>query len=291
MIDLHTHTNYSDGSDDVITLLKNAENVKLKALSITDHSDCRAYEELKNIDIKKYYTGKLIKGCELFTTIEGQTIELLGYNIDTDVFNKRLPDMYKYSIQDLNKIEYENTLKTCKNIGVHMDYNNIKIDCAKEFPTEVIMKEIIKYPENKNFFDNEKVWGSGYEFYRKCVTNSKSEFFMDYTPFYPTIDEVIDLIKSTGGLVFIPHIFIYGENSTRFFEILTKKYKIDGIECYYTAFTDEQTQFLLEYCSKNNLYISGGSDYHGKRKTNHNLGTGRGNLNISFDIIKKWAKF
>jgi len=70
MIDLHTHTMYSDGTDNATTLLLNAEKVGLKVLSITDHVSCKVYEELEKVDIKKYYTGKIITGCELFTTIK-----------------------------------------------------------------------------------------------------------------------------------------------------------------------------------------------------------------------------
>ena len=52
MIDLHTHTTYSDGTDNLITLLKKAEKANLNTLSITDHVTCKAYDELKYIDAK-----------------------------------------------------------------------------------------------------------------------------------------------------------------------------------------------------------------------------------------------
>lgn len=244
MIDLHTHTTYSDGADDLITLLKNAEKAKLEVLSITDHVTCKAYEELKYIDIKQYYTGKLIKGCELYSAIDGQTIELLGYNIDTDLFNKILPSIY-YNESEDNKWQTEKLLGICKDIGIHMDYDNIKVRYDVEFGGDVILKEIVKYPQNKKLFDNEKAWYDNDIFYRACLTNSKSKFFIDKTSFYPTIDKVIDLIKSAGGLVFIPHIFMYGDNWVRFFDVLTKNYKIDGIECYYFTFTEEQTRVFI----------------------------------------------
>ena len=67
MIDLHIHTNNSDGSDSVIDVLRKAEKLGLKTISITDHDTCTAYEELDNIDVKKYYSGDIIKGVE-FTT-------------------------------------------------------------------------------------------------------------------------------------------------------------------------------------------------------------------------------
>lgn len=45
------------------------------------------------------------------------------------------------------------------------------------------------------------------------------------------------------------------------------------------------TDILVNYARKNNLYISGGSDYHGKPKPDIAVGVGRGNLNISKDIL------
>lgn len=287
MIDLHTHTTYSDGTDNLITLLKNAEKANLNVLSITDHVTCKAYNELRQIDVKQYFNGKIITGCELYSTIEGQTIELLGYNIDTDIFNEILPKLYFSEAED-NKWQAEKLLKLCKNMGIILDYDNITINYDTEFCGDVILDEIVKYPENKKFFDDEQSWLDSNVFYRVCMTNSKSKFFIDKSSFYPTIDKVVDLIKNAGGLVFIPHIFIYRENSMKFFDILTKNYKIDGFECYYSLFTNKQNKFLLDYCKQNNLLVSGGSDYHGKNKPRLSIGTGKGNLNIPDNILNNW---
>jgi len=203
MIDLHTHTNYSDGTDDVITLLKNAEKAKVEILSITDHISCKAYEELKNIDIKQYYTGNLVKGCEFFTIIDGQTVELLGYNINTDIVNEKLSKMYKYGLKDGNKWECERALEICKNIGVYIDYDNIKIRYETEFASKIIMDEIVKYPENKKFFDDEAIWGDSYIFYRECICNSKSKFF---------VDKSIKVAKFTGLLENVFPVFFGPEH-------------------------------------------------------------------------------
>ena len=55
MIDMHIHTNNSDGTDSVKELLEKAENLKLKYISITDHDTCKSYEELKNIDYSRFF--------------------------------------------------------------------------------------------------------------------------------------------------------------------------------------------------------------------------------------------
>ena len=60
MIDLHIHTNNSDGTDTVEELLKKAQDLKLEYISITDHDTCKAYEKLKEIDIPKIFFGKII---------------------------------------------------------------------------------------------------------------------------------------------------------------------------------------------------------------------------------------
>ena len=82
MIDLHTHTKYSDGTDSFTELLKNTEKSQVNFLSITDHNTCKAYNEIPSSDYKKYYSGNIITGVELNTKILSIPIEVLGYNIN-----------------------------------------------------------------------------------------------------------------------------------------------------------------------------------------------------------------
>ena len=106
--------------------------------------------------------------------------------------------------------------------------------------------------------------------------------------FVPEFDEAANLVRECGGLVFIPHIFEYRENSEKILEYILKTYKIDGIECFYTTFTKEQSERLVELCKDRNLYMSGGSDYHGKAKPNVDLGVGFGEMRIEESIIGGW---
>lgn len=286
MIDLHTHTHYSDGTDSVIDLLKKAEEVGLEYLSITDHGTCEAYEELEKIEITKYYKGKIVTGCELFTTINGATVELLGYDIDTKMVIEELPKLYQYSLNDIGRFEMKKAIEKYKNMGIKMAEEEINLNSI--FASKEMHKVIIKYPENRKFFDSENTWEDSYTFYRECMSNPNSKFFINKSEIFPSIKEVIDLIKRAGGLVFIPHIYVYGENAIPFLNELVQNYDIDGIECYYSLFTKQQNEFLLKYCKQNKLYISGGSDYHGLRKADISLGTGRNNLNIPKEILKDW---
>ena len=96
------------------------------------------------------------------------------------------------------------------------------------------------------------------------------------------------MIKQSGGLVFLPHIYEYRDNSIKILEYILKNYKFDGIECYYRNFTKEMTDYLLSICKENNLYISGGSDYHGRVKSHIKMGIGEGNMHVPDAIIKDW---
>ena len=76
-----------------------------------------------------------------------------------------------------------------------------------------------------------------------------------------------------------------------FIDELRKEIKLDGIECFHpSAEKDNRIERLLKYAEDNNLFISGGSDYHGDKKPNNEIAIGSGSLNITKDYIEKWAQ-
>ena len=97
-----------------------------------------------------------------------------------------------------------------------------------------------------------------------------------------------NLVRKAGGLVFIPHIFEYRYNAERILNYILDNYNIDGIECYYTTFTQEQHERVLNICKEKNLFVSGGSDFHGSIKPDVDIGVGYGNLRIPDEILNSW---
>ena len=95
MIDLHIHTNNSDGTSTTLEILEKAELKKLAYISITDHESCNAYDELKGINVKDYYSGNIIKGAELKNYYKDRVIDILAYDIDTDKFKDYLDKAFK----------------------------------------------------------------------------------------------------------------------------------------------------------------------------------------------------
>lgn len=286
MIDLHMHTKYSDGTDDIIELLQKAENSNLEIISITDHNTVKAYYELEKINVKDYFKGIIIPGIELNTKILNIPIEILGYNIDYKKMNTLLPSLYISSIER-NKIECSRLCKQCLETGIKIDANSILNYDGSEFASKFIHNLITKNEYNRKFIDAD-AWNNTAIFYRKYMSNPNTPLYVEMDDIVPDFETASDLIRKCGGLVFIPHIFEYRENSEKILDFILNNHEIDGIECYYTTFSEEQTSKLLQICKTNKLYISGGSDYHGLSKPQVHIGKGFGNLNIPLSITSPW---
>ena len=108
----------------------------------------------------------------------------------------------------------------------------------------------------------------------------------------PMYKDVIDIIHKAGGLAFLAHPFEYRFDDTiNFIDELRKEKELDGIECFHpSAEIDNRINILIKYSKKNNLFISGGSDFHGNKNPNCKIGIGLGKLKIPKDYIEEWIK-
>ena len=289
MIDIHMHTIYSDGDKTVEEILKMCEKRKLEYISITDHDTCKQYEDesLKN---NKIFTGKIIKGTELHAVFQNKNIEILAYNIKPSIINEWCE---KYYSEDKLKKQQEicrnRLFDICDKHGLIYDKNRIREPKkASEYVERPIYEEVMAHKENH------KILGEFTEsfgiFFRKGLANPESSYFMNHIEFRPKYKEVIDIIHKAGGKAFLAHPFEYKfEDTIRFINDLRKEAELDGIECFHPSSADDNKKdILVEYARNNNLYISGGSDYHGNPKPDIEIGIGKGNLNISKEIIEEW---
>jgi len=288
MIDLHTHTTYSDGYSSLELLLKEAEEAKITTISITDHDTIDAYKELKQIDYKKIYTGKIIPGGEFNAMFNNAKIELLGYNFDIDKMDKWCKESYDNNSEymDLDK-EFELMISTCHKNGIKID-DDITYDKSMGWPMDIIHPAIKKYEENKKLF-TDKEWNDRDYFFRCCSCITDFPLYIDLSNQMPNAKEVSDSIRKAGGKVFLAHLFLYPlRDHMTYLDKLRQENIIDGIEVYHSKYTEEESKILIEYAKKYNLLMSGGSDYHGAKKSDRKIGTGYNNLDISEEIVKDW---
>lgn len=292
MIDIHMHSIYSDGDKTIEELLKMCEEKKLEYISITDHNTCNQYKDsiLKKNNI---FTGKIIKGAEMNATFQNKQIEILAYNIKQP---KMIEDWCQqfFSEDVLRKQQQESKnklLNICDKKGLIYDESKIEKNIPlTDFITIYIYKELMKHKENY------KILGEYAEslnfFIRKGLLNPESDYYTggDNTP-KPIYKDVIEIIHKAGGLAFLAHPFEYRFNDTiAFINELREDLELDGIECYHPSAEDSNKyKILVEYARKNNLYISGGSDYHGNKKADIQIGIGRGTLDIPKEVIEEWV--
>lgn len=291
MIDLHIHTKYSDGTYTVKEVLQKAEELKLKYISITDHDNCKAYDELKNLNITDYYSGKVIQGIELKCLYNSRLIEILGYNYNKEILENWLNEFYKNRQRKDTQKKYFNILyDACIKIGLIMNpKETIKWNPENDWASVTVYQELKSHEENKEKVP-EDFWNDFTTFTKKYCADMEGPFYIDKKDDYPSLKEAIKAVRDAGGIVIVAHAFIYkwAKDKEEFIKDLHQNYEIDGFECYHSSFSEEQIEYILKYCKENNLLMSGGSDCHGENKPGINLAVGKGNLKIDKKIIKDW---
>ena len=289
MVDMHIHTKYSDGDKTVEEILKMCEKRNLEYISITDHNTCKQYED-SAID-KGIFKGKIIKGVEMNAVFKNKNIELLGYKIkETKIIDKWSE---KFFGEKVLKKEQEDSrrklLAICDKKGLVYDESKIEKNISlTDYITIYIYEELMRHKENYEILGE---FAKSLDiFIRKGLMNPNSEYYTGSNNIEkPQYKDVIDVIHKAGGLVFLAHPFEYRFDDTlKFIDEIRKEKELDGIECFHPSANEGQMRALELYAKKHNLYISGGSDYHGSKKPNVEIGIGKGNLNISRKIVEKW---
>lgn len=268
-IDLHIHSDCSDGSDSVESLLNIIANANIKIAALTDHDTISGCEKLEKLNLPTDI--KIIKGIELTCEQNGLQCHILGYNCD--IKNKALCSLIeKGKILRRNKLNLR--LQFLENT-----WNIIFTDKELEWlysRQSVVKTHIAEILVRRGLADNNL--NAMKKYLDGCVAkNCKFK-----------IEEAVFTIKKSGGIPVWAHP-LGGEGEPHIdhnefkkrLEIM-KKYGIEGIECYYSRYNSSEAQMLVDYAKSDNLLISGGSDYHGKNK---NIPIGRLNCNdLDIDI-------
>lgn len=292
LIDIHIHSKYSiDGILNIDELFTKAEENKLSYFSITDHNNVNAYKN----DVPKFrkiFSGKFIPGVEINSHVNGTPVEILSYGHDINGMDKYLQTYFSDEKKLNSHIKKVNFLFSVANkLGLKYDKKVLDISSVKTYATEIFYEEITKYPENQNIFPKE-AWENESLFYRKYIMNPGNQtWFSSDLSAWPDSNELIKKIHELNGLAFLAHPFEYKNEETSIFLDKVLKQKIDGIECYHLTSQGEKNNFLIDYASKHNLLMSGGSDFHGTFSGRCNIiGDKDMPFEIKENVINNWAK-
>jgi len=280
MIDLHIHSNYSAGTDTIAEILQKANHLNLSHISITDHNTVENYREvLANRDMFK---GKIIPGVEFTSYYHNELIDILAYGFNIDKLDK-LIKKHILSFEERRNKEVKMLTKHYKKLGFTIGEITFLHD--KEISLKAFFRNFVSFPENLAKFNETLTFK---EFSRNYLFNSKSPLFVDFSKSFPSLKKLIKIIHKAGGLAFLAHPYMYHIDVVKSLEDLFDKYPLDGIECFHTTFNDHQINVLNLFAKEHALYKSGGSDYHGQNKINHQLKNGNGDLHISVATINEW---
>jgi len=260
--DLHIHSNFSDGSDNIKELYENIKSSGVKIFALTDHDTVAGCEEMSKLvdnDIK------FIPSVELTCKTDFVKCHILGYNCDYK--NKKLLDL----------IEKGKVLRRIK-LETRISYLEEKwgITLTKEEADWLYSRKSVVKTHIANILVARGLAPDNVSAMKKYLDGCKS----GDTRFAG--DEAIDAIMSAGGIPVWAHpiggegeIHISEEEFFKRFEVM-KRIGIKGLECHYSRYSTEEAKFLIKVANDNGLFITGGSDYHG---TNKDIPLGKLNIN------------
>jgi hypothetical protein len=102
-------------------------------------------------------------------------------------------------------------------------------------------------------------------------------------------EKAIEVLKDEQATVLLAHPYSL-ELTAPDLEAELRRLKglgLDGLEAYYPEHSSDQTALYLELCSRLNLLVSGGTDFHGSVKPDIELGRGRGGLHLPYGLVEE----
>lgn len=266
MIDLHTHSTSSDGSDTPTQVVEQAfanGGGELRALALTDHDTMSGHEEAKAACDRLGIT--FVPGCEISSQLDtGKSAHILVYFVeedsaisemlaelrdDRDTRNERLVA----KLHELGyPVEWERIIGSAGNPEVvgrpHFADEIERIDGGREFETRQAIFDQLLGNDGRAYIPKAKI----------------------------TPQQVVEKARETNSLVVLAHPYVYGfSDGERERQIrLMAEIGAHGVETHYSRNYPDQTKRLLELCSETGLVPTGGSDFHGDKKPDINVVTG-----------------
>jgi len=246
-VDLHLHTNYSDGYFSPFEIVKKIQKTGARIISITDHDNIGGIKEAIRTGIKEQI--EVIPGVEISGEYENREMHILGYFIDPS--SEPLKNLLQ-EIRDERILRLKKIIEKMNELGSKITYEDVKEDLKPNVSIgrPHIANALVKEGFVKSFFDA----------FVKYIGDDK---IADVKKVRPAYDKVFKIIREAGGLSFVAHPARYfNEEEIKIF----KTAGLDGIEVIHPSHSASEVKKYKDIASKFNLLTSGGSDFHGGRK-------------------------
>ena len=265
-IDLHAHTNHSDGTLTPAELAERAHAVGLSALAVTDHDTTAAVAEVR---ARAQDLGvEIFDGCEISTTLPTGTVHVLAYGFDPEnaVFQGFL-----------------------ENIRIRRDERNWAIlDRLATLDLPLEREEVLAHAVGSIVARPHIAMAMLERGYVDDLREAFSNYLHDKGPAYvqmktPEPREAIDQTARAGGVTVLAHPGQMRLGSRRHYETVLGEMKeagLTGVEVDHPSHDQGQRARFREMCEALDLVPSGGSDFHGAVKPHIELGSGDGSIEV-----------
>ena len=274
MIDLHMHSSCSDGTMTPEELAAAALSLGLEAAALTDHDTVSGVERF--LSAAEGTPLHAVPGVELASMLFNKDIHIVGLFIApaSGPLLSALDQMRLW--REERNAEMVGKLRSK---GYEITMEEVQEEAGGE---SVGRPHIASILLRKGYFqDMQSV------FNRLIGRNGSCYVLRKYYP----VDACIRLIHEAGGLAIWAHPLHAARGARAALRKIGSRlvnFGLDGLECYYSMFSDDQQRDALEFAHARSLLISGGSDFHGASHPQVKMGTGiDGNLAIPFEIYER----
>ncbi len=251
-VDLHSHTNYSDGFNSPKDLIDKARSKGIDILSITDHDNLAGIAEAEKYG--REVGVEIIAGVEISSDIMDREIHILGYFVEPG--NPELERYLEFFRAERLK-RADRIVNKLNTLGISLKLDDVlKISKNSAVGRPHIAQAMLEGGFTNSYFEAfNKFIGNGCIAYEKKVHVSPRSAFK--------------IISDSGGLSFIAHPGVMPENILK--ELIESG--VDGIEVIHPSHNPQLVKFYRGIVNEYFLLESGGSDFHGgRREDENNLG-------------------
>lgn len=268
MIDLHSHTNESDGTCSPAELVQEAARAGVNVLGITDHDTFRGFDQAA--PLARQGGIEAVCGIELSTKLHGHSVHLLGYFLGDDGLKN-----FRTWVLEMQASRRERNVRLAARL--------------RELGFDITLEEAEKRGRGMTGRPHfaQLLVEKGY------VANLRQAFdeYLDESAkgyvhrIEPQFSEGVARIREAGGIASLAHpVRVRGDVPALLPEL--REAGLNAIEAYHSDHTPNDTRQYLGLAERYGLMVTGGSDFHGAVKPGVQLGTGyNGNLRIPADLL------
>lgn len=281
-IDLHIHSNASDGSLSPLQIIALAQKLGVLAISITDHDTIDGVKDLFGHGIPAEI--KILSGVELSARppagyVCPGSFHILGYGIDLEdpALHETLEEL-----QRVRKNRNPQIIARLQTLGMDITMHDV-LEIAGN--GQLGRPHIAQVMVQKGYADS--IDGAFDGFLGKGQPAYVDKFRLESR-------QAIDRIRNAGGVAVLAHPYLLEAESDQALEeliITLKQLGLEGLEAYYPGHSYEQVAFYRQLAESHGLVITGGTDYHGNLNPEIQIGSGTGRFYVPYRVYETLIQF